>query len=381
MFNTLSSRFGSFGSPVMFRCLPFISRGARPAPARRHNPRGAVIPPRPFRTWINNVETTTLSFQDALTDETGGVAGIALWTQGLKQAADAADAPMFDNVRVWHDGELVYENDFATRRYRQLAPAATTAGAYAPVPTTNAVLSAHYDHGSWENDYGVEEAPAGLLVPEAGTNGEDCEGWDGWRRRAGGAGFSLLDPNKNGGYGWANGTVLRVTKKNTLGVLAVPLGQAVTNGKVRLRFDLMPGRKSVLGNYTEAFAMCFLSGGGMGEAAYTGSTSRDTIWKGKAVCGAGYYINGPEMQEANKEIPIAFFRRSNLTPGDTIHADMFSISPDYIYFVYSILVSSGSNPMLGAPANVISNILPEDKAVGWFYTASVVSASVVFDGK
>ena len=96
---------------------------------------------------------------------------------------------------------------------------------------------------------------------------------------------------------------------------------------------------------------------------------------------AGYYINGPEMQEANKEIPIAFFRRSNLTPGDTIHADMFSISPDYIYFVYSILVSSGSNPMLGAPANVISNILPEDKAVGWFYTASVVSASVVFDGK
>ena len=241
---------------------------------------------------------TTLSFQDALTHETGGVAGIALWTQGLRQA-DAAVAPMFDNVRVWHDGELVYENDFATRRYRQLAPAATTAGAYAPVPTTNAVLSAHYDHGSWENDYGVEEAPAGLLVPEAGTNGADCEGWDGWRRRAGGAGFSLLDPNKNGGYGWANGTVLRITKKNTLGVLAVPLGQAVTNGKVRLRFDLMPGRKSVMGNYTEAFAMCFLSGGGMGEAAYTGSTSRDTIWKGKAVCGAGYYMNGSANSEYN----------------------------------------------------------------------------------
>ena len=253
---------------------------------------------RPFRTWINNVETTTLSFQDALTAETGGVAGIALWTQGLRQA-DVADAPMFDNVRVWHDGELVYENDFALRRYRQIAPAATTAGAYAPVPTTNAVLSARYDHGTWENDYGVEEAPAGLLVPESGTDGSDCEGWDGWRRRAGGAGFSLLDPNKNGGYGWANGTVLRVTKKNTLGVLAVPLGQAVTNGKVRLRFDLMPGRKSVLGNYTEAFAMCFLSGGGMGEAAYTGSTSRDTIWKGKAVCGAGYYMNGSANSEYN----------------------------------------------------------------------------------
>lgn len=96
---------------------------------------------------------------------------------------------------------------------------------------------------------------------------------------------------------------------------------------------------------------------------------------------AGYYINGPEMQQQNKEIPIAFFRRSKLTPGDTIHADLCSISPDYIYFMYSIIVSSGSNPMLGAPANVFSNINPQGEAVGWFYTASVVSASVVFDGE
>lgn len=93
---------------------------------------------------------------------------------------------------------------------------------------------------------------------------------------------------------------------------------------------------------------------------------------------AGYYINGPEMQEANKEIPIAFFRRSKLHDGDTIHADLYSISPDYLYFVYSLMASSGSNPMLGAPANVSTNIQPEGKGVGWFFTASVVSESTVF---
>ena len=90
---------------------------------------------------MDGVETKTLSFESVLTAETGGVAGIALWTQGVRQSDDAA-APMFDNIRVWHDGALVYENDFATRRYRQIAPAGTTSGAYALATATNAVSSA-----------------------------------------------------------------------------------------------------------------------------------------------------------------------------------------------------------------------------------------------
>ena len=256
-----------------------------------------------FRTYEpgggGSAAPTTLYFDTAMSDMTGGVAGLAFWTQGLKLAADAADAPMFDNVRVWHDGDLVYENDFATRRYRQVEPAATTAGAYALSPTTNSVSSVSYDHGTWENNYGVGESSCGEFLPATGSNGAECFGVDGWHRRAGGAGFSLLDPNKNGGYGWNNGAMLRVTKKSTLGVAAVPLGTTVTNGKVRLYFDLFPGRKTVMGSYTEAFAMCFLSGGGMGTATYTGSTSRDTIWKGKAVCGAGYYANGSANNEYN----------------------------------------------------------------------------------
>lgn len=93
---------------------------------------------------------------------------------------------------------------------------------------------------------------------------------------------------------------------------------------------------------------------------------------------AGYYINGPEMQEANKEIPVAYFRRSKLNDGDRIRVNMYSISADYIGFVYSLMMSSGSNPMMGAPANVSTNIQPEGKGVGWFFTASSVSGSTIF---
>ena len=93
---------------------------------------------------------------------------------------------------------------------------------------------------------------------------------------------------------------------------------------------------------------------------------------------AGYYVNGIEMLESNKEIPIAYFRRSQLRDGDRIHADLFSITPEYYYYFYSLLISTGSNPLLGAPANVSTNIQPEGKGVGWFFTASVVSSETVF---
>ena len=93
---------------------------------------------------------------------------------------------------------------------------------------------------------------------------------------------------------------------------------------------------------------------------------------------AGYYVNGPEMLQSNKEIPIAYFRRSQLRDGDRIHADLYSITPEYYYYYYSLLMSTGSNPMMGAPANVSTNIQPEGEGVGWFFTASVVSSETVF---
>lgn len=94
---------------------------------------------------------------------------------------------------------------------------------------------------------------------------------------------------------------------------------------------------------------------------------------------AGFYVNGVEMQAANKEIPIHYFRKSKLRRGDVIKADLYSIEYGYVFFFYSLMMSTGSNPMLGAPANVVTNIQPSGKGAGWFMAASVVSAETVFD--
>ena len=93
---------------------------------------------------------------------------------------------------------------------------------------------------------------------------------------------------------------------------------------------------------------------------------------------AGYYVNGPEMLQKNKEIPIHYFMRSKLHNGDRIRADLQSVPMDFMYYVYSLSTSLGSNPMMGAPTNLITNIQPAGKAVGWFYAASVASAETVF---
>ncbi len=94
---------------------------------------------------------------------------------------------------------------------------------------------------------------------------------------------------------------------------------------------------------------------------------------------AGYYVNGPEMQQANKEIPLYYARKSTLKKGDVFRADLYSIQADYVYFFYSLMMSTGSNPMMGAPANVMTNIQPSGLGAGWFLTASVVSAETKFE--
>ena len=93
---------------------------------------------------------------------------------------------------------------------------------------------------------------------------------------------------------------------------------------------------------------------------------------------AGYYVNGPEMQFANREIPVAYFLKKDLRNGDRIRVDLYSIPVDYLYFYYNLTISTGSNPLFGAPANVMTNIQPSQQGVGWFLTASVVSAETVF---
>ena len=250
-----------------------------------------------FRRWegTGNVPTT-FSFVNPLTERTGGIAGLAFYVQGIKQATDAADAPMFDNIAVsWKapgasDFAPAYENDFSTRRYRQIEPAGTTTGAYVPVLTTNIVQSSFYERANINNDYGVSEGNARRLVPD----GAPYAGQDGWRRIAGTAPFTMVDPNKDStGYGWNNASVLRATKSGTTGMVAVPIGTTVSSGKVRLYCDILMGAlTNSTSNGRDIGAAAFLAG----DRAYTNacySSTRirvadiTTALRSKGVCGAG----------------------------------------------------------------------------------------------
>lgn len=248
-----------------------------------------------FRRYVDNAWTTTFKLNNAPSASTGGFAGLVLYVNGFKKA-DAAAAPMFDNIAVsWKapgadDFASVYENDFTTRRYRQVEPSGTISCAYALAPTTNTVQSSFYERASIANDYGISEDSARRLVPD----GAPYTGQDGWRRIAGTAPFTMVDPNKDStGYGWNNASVLRATKSGTTGMVAVPIGTTVSSGKVRLYCDILMG---ALTNSTSSArdisAAAFLAGDG----AYTNdcySSTRirvadiTTALRSKGVCGAG----------------------------------------------------------------------------------------------
>ena len=93
---------------------------------------------------------------------------------------------------------------------------------------------------------------------------------------------------------------------------------------------------------------------------------------------AGYYVNGPEMLENNMEIPVAMVTESQLYDGKLFRLDLLSIPYDYMMFVFNVKMAMGSNPMMGPPANVMTNIQPSGSAVGWFYAASVVSKEMIY---
>lgn len=112
-----------------------------------------------------------------------------------------------------------------------------------------------------------------------------------------------------------------------------------------------------------------------------GVSQSDTLTKALAIpmAGyAGYYVNGPEFLQKNVEIAVGMVTISELHDGQVFRLDLLSIPMDYLTFVYSLSMSMGSNPMMGPPTNVITNIQPSGEAVGWFYAASVVSVEMVY---
>jgi hypothetical protein len=102
---------------------------------------------------------------------------------------------------------------------------------------------------------------------------------------------------------------------------------------------------------------------------------------------SGLYFNGWEMRLLfdEKTFPVGIYtldinrEDENIKPQDKVTLYLYSIENGYRRYIQDIKSSGGSNPFMGTPSNVRSNIKPEGKALGYFYTASVIEYSFVYE--
>lgn len=155
--------------------------------------------------------------------QAAGISSIALFGYGVGGSADSGErdsTALFDNIRVWHDGELCYENDFTTRRSRNLTAGATASATY-PVPSTPATNV--YSYGSATD----------LLAARDAQLPEQPVGVDGWRRLNKDLTAMLKRVEFHGDYA---GEVSDSTTKS--GWAGHTLGQSFAGGKVRMAADV-----------------------------------------------------------------------------------------------------------------------------------------------
>ena len=107
---------------------------------------------------------------------------------------------------------------------------------------------------------------------------------------------------------------------------------------------------------------------------------------------SGAYLNSHEMIALIGEQPIYYFFGETLidmetgtfeikeaiNKGDEITMFMYSITPGFSTYISDVNSNFGSNPMMGMPYNVSTNIYPEGKAVGFFEATSVIKSSVIY---
>ena len=97
---------------------------------------------------------------------------------------------------------------------------------------------------------------------------------------------------------------------------------------------------------------------------------------------AGIYFNSAEMIALVGEFPIYGLNQKDslqvVHRGDTVTLDLWSIPRDYAHYIFEIGSSTGTNPMMGTPSNVRTNIYPEGKAVGCFHASSLRQCSVIY---
>ena len=174
---------------------------------------------------------SNLPFADASVTSISSIAlgGLGVAWGGSSYSASSPKAPThvawFDNIRIWHNGEECYENDFATRRWRTFG--GTTSHTYvADSLVTNRV----------EKEVYVVDQNLVLDRENDGTTVQP-EGIDRWRRvNKDGTGNAAVKSD-------GNGTYLRFdlsrdgNKKNFYAFLAQPLESAISSGKLKFSVD------------------------------------------------------------------------------------------------------------------------------------------------
>jgi hypothetical protein len=101
----------------------------------------------------------------------------------------------------------------------------------------------------------------------------------------------------------------------------------------------------------------------------------------------GIYFNGVEMQALFEEtgFPVGVYTLNTKRPDENIHPYdkitiyLYSIDEEYRQFLQDVRSSGGSNPFMGTPVNVRSNIQPAGKVLGFFHAESMVEYSFLYD--
>ena len=111
---------------------------------------------------------------------------------------------------------------------------------------------------------------------------------------------------------------------------------------------------------------------------------------------SGMYFNGAEMVSMIGEQNVHTFKTTQtyydndsiyvydmdfypiVEEGDKVTLCIYSVNPEFITYKNDIMSSFGSNPMMGMPYNVATNIYPGGSAVGFFEALSVTKGSFVY---
>lgn len=97
---------------------------------------------------------------------------------------------------------------------------------------------------------------------------------------------------------------------------------------------------------------------------------------------AGIYFNGPYMVAIGGEFPVYSLNQLDslevVHTGDTVTLDLWSIPRYYAHYIADISSNNGTNPLMGTPYNVRTNIYPEGTAVGYFHASSLQQCSIIY---